>query len=167
MDLASPQQVKITFDAAALLEAEPTEDTQRIRKKRLDEKPYWHIERCRIGQTRNVPVEVIVNGEVHSTHTLHADGERRSFDVPVDIEKSSWVAVRILPSVHTNPVFVHVDNKPIRANRRSAQWCIDAVETCWNSKQKMIRKEERNEAKMAYDEAAAIYRQILAECGED
>ena len=75
--------------------------------------------------------------------------------------------MRILPSVHTNPVFVHVDNKPIRANRRSAQWCIDAVETCWNSKQKMIRKEERTEAKMAYDAAAAIYRQILAECGED
>ena len=71
--------------------------------------------------------------------------------------------MRILPSVHTNPVFVHVDDKPIRANARSAQWCIDAVKTCWKSKQKMIREEEREAAKAAYDKAEAIYRQILSE----
>ena len=28
----------------------------------LDQKPYWDIERARIGETRTVPVEVIVNG---------------------------------------------------------------------------------------------------------
>ncbi len=107
------------------------EETNRIRSLRLDEKPYWHIERCRIGETRNVSVEVIVNGEVQSTHQLHADGELRSFSVPVDINQSSWIAVRILPSVHTNPIFVHIDEQPIRANAKSAQWCIDAVKTCW------------------------------------
>jgi hypothetical protein len=163
LDLGKPQQVAVTFDAAALLEPEPTEETERIRKTRLDQKPYWHIERARIGETRSVPVEVIVNGEVHSTHELLADGELQSFRVPVDIQQSSWVAVRILPSVHTNPIFVHVGEKPIRANAKSAQWCIDAVKTCWESKRKMIREEERETAKAAYDQAEAIYRTILDE----
>jgi phage-related minor tail protein len=67
------------------------------------------------------------------------------------------------PSVHTNPIFLHVGGAPIRANARSAQWCIDAVKTCWDSKLGMIREEEREAAKKAYDEAESIYRQILAE----
>ena len=28
----------------------------------LDQKPYWDVERARIGQSRKVKVEVIVNG---------------------------------------------------------------------------------------------------------
>jgi hypothetical protein len=81
----------------------------------------------------------------------------------VAIDQSSWVAVRILPSVHTNPIFVHVADEPIRANARSAQWCLDAVKTCWDSKVGMIRQEEREAAKQGYDQAEAIYRTILEE----
>ncbi len=162
-DIEEPKEVTVSFRAAALLEQEPNEETERIRSMRLDQKPYWHIERSRIGDTRTVPVEVIVNGEVQSTHTLVADGELRDFRVPVSVTKSSWIAIRILPSVHTNPIFVHVGGEPIRANARSAQWCIDAVKTCWNSKVGQIRAEERQAAKQAYDEAEAIYRQVLTE----
>jgi hypothetical protein len=96
---------------------------------------------------------------------LVADGQLRDFQVSVAIAKSSWVAVRILPSVHTNPIFVHVDGKPIRASAKSAQWCIDAVDTCWKSKEPMIRAEEKQAAKEAYEAATAIYRQVLAESG--
>jgi hypothetical protein len=163
LDLEAPQQVTVTFAAAALLEPEPTNETERIRGLRLDEKPYWHLERARIGQSRTVPVEVIVNGEVHSTHEMPADGELRTLSAAVQLDQSSWVAIRILPSVHTNPIFVHVDGQPIRANAKSAQWCIDAVKTCWESKQGMIRAEDREAAKQAYDEAAAIYEKVLAE----
>ena len=163
LDLDEAKEVTVSFRAAALLEEEPNEETERIRAMRLDQKPYWHIERCRIGSTRKVPVEVIVNGEVQSTHQLTADGELRDFQIPVSISKSSWIAIRILPSVHTNPIFVHVGGKPIRANARSAQWCIDAVKTCWDSKVGMIRDEERKDAKQAYDEAEAIYQTILEE----
>ena len=84
-------------------------------------------------------------------------------EIEVDIEKSSWVAVRILPSAHTNPIFIHVADEPIRANRKSAQWCIDAVATCWKSKKKQIRESERETAKKAYDQATKVYEQILAE----
>lgn len=163
LDLPGPQKVDVTFDAAALLEAESTPQTERIRNSRWDEKPYWHLERSRLGQTRSVPVEVIVNGEVVKTLSLSADGSLKSFRVPVQIDKSSWVAVRILPSAHTNPVFVHVDDQPIRASVRSADWCLRAVEACWQAKREMIRQPERADAKAAYDQASEIYQKILSE----
>ncbi len=163
LDLKESATVNVTFDAAALLEAQQSDATRQIRGRRLDEKPYWHIERCRIEDTRNVPVEVIVNGEVVATRTLLADGSNNAFRIPVQIDRSSWVAVRILPSVHTNPVFIHVDNQPIRASKKSADWCVKAVQACWNSKKGRIREEERAAAKTAYDEAEAIYRTIATE----
>lgn len=163
LDLEEPGTVRVSFDSAALLAAQPTPQTERIRSRRLDQKPYWHIERCRIGRSREVPVEVIVNGEVAATRNLLADGEIRhmNFDVPLD--KSSWVAVRILPSVHTNPVFVQVGGKPIRANLKSAQWCRKAVDVCWQAKQGQIREQDQTAAKVAYTLAREIYDRIAAE----
>ena len=55
-----------------------------------------------------------------------------SFDVP--IAESSWVALRILPAAHTNPIFVMVGKKPICASRASAQWDLDAVHQAWTQK---------------------------------
>ena len=109
-----------------------------------------------------MPVEVIVNGHVAATKTLTADGGVRSFEIPVEVEKSSWIAVRILPSVHTNPVFVHVGGKPIHTDKRSADWCAEAVRTCWNSKKNSIRESERPEAEKAYRQAEEIYKSIAA-----
>ncbi len=163
LNIDAPKTVEVSFDAAALLEEKPTELTESIRKRRLDDKPYWHLERCRLGETRNVPIEIIVNGEVVATRELLADGHVEAMKVPVEIRQSSWVAVRILPSVHTNPVFVHVDGKPIRASRKSAEWCEEAVKVCWESKRNNIRETEREAAQKAYDQAAEIYRQIAKE----
>ena len=164
LNLPAAGETLVRFDAAALLEAQPSQESLSIRSRRLDEKPYWHIERCRLGESRDVPVEVIVNGQVVATRRLLADGHVQSFQIPVQLQQSSWVAVRILPSVHTNPVFVTIADKPIRASRRSAEWCIRAVETCWNSKQALIRPIEKDAARAAYDRAAEIYRAVLAEC---
>src|SRR5690606_13442180 len=130
-------------------------------------KPYWHLERARIGDTRKVPVEVIVNGEVAARKEIEADGSEHALSFDVDIPHSSWVAVRILPSVHTNPIFVIVDDQPIRASKKSAEWCQQAVDVCWNSKQGLIRQEEQAAARKAYDEAAAIYARIMEECVAD
>jgi hypothetical protein len=54
-----------------------------------------------------------------------------------------------------------VGDKPIRASRRSAQWCLDAIDQCWSQKEPQIRANEKAEAKRAYDDARAIYREIL------
>ena len=164
VDLSEPGTVRVSFDAAALLEETPTAETEAIRSRRLDEKPYWHVERARIGDSRDVLVEVIVNGEVRSTHRLTADGRIRPFrDIEIDVRQSSWIAVRILGSCHTNPIFVHVKGEPIRARRRSAEWCIRAVDQCWKSKKNQIREDERTDAQAAYQKARSIYEQILAE----
>lgn len=150
-------------DVAAMLEPEPVEWTERIRNSRLDNKPYWHVERSRIADTRKVPVELIVNGEVAAVKEVYADGAMNGMEFDVDIDQSSWVALRILPSAQTNPVFIEVDGKPIRANKRSAQWCVDAVDTCWESKKGQIEERDLEAAKLAYDQAKEIYRKIREE----
>ncbi len=84
-------------------------------------------------------MEVIVNGERAAVQNLVADGKIRTLTFDLAIERSSWIAVRVLPSAHTNPVFVVVGGKPVRASKRSAQWCLDAVNQCWTQKAAQIR----------------------------
>jgi hypothetical protein len=158
----TPLEIKV--HAAALLADEPVEA---IRKKDLDEKPFWHVERARIGDTNKVPVELIVNGHSVERQELTADGQPRELTFQYTPEVSSWVAVRIFPSSHTNPVFVELDGKPIRASKKSAQWCLDAVDVCWKQKVKRIRPEEQAAAAAAYDVARKAYAKILAESHED
>jgi hypothetical protein len=167
LSLEKAGKVKVTCDAAALLAEKPTPQTEVIRNRRLDEKPYWHLERSRIGDTRTVPVELIVNGRSVQTRPLPADGSIQKLQFDVELSKSSWVALRILPSCHTNPVFVEVDKKPIRASRKSAEWCVKAVEVCWNAKVGRIREKEKELAKAAYDKATEIYKKIAGECADD
>lgn len=156
--LDAPGTVTVACDVAAFLaEARPTPATEAIRSRRLDEQPYWHLERARQGDSRGVPVEVIVNGVPVVTRTLEADGHVEEMAFRVDIERSSWVAIRIFPSVHTNPVWVEVAGKPVRASRSSAAWCREAVDVCWEAKRGNIREGEREAAGAAYDEARAYY----------
>ena len=98
-----------------------------------------------------------------ATKEVKADGEMTSIDWEIDIKESSWAAVRILPSLHSNPIFIEVDGKPVRANLKSAQWCREAVDVCWNSKKSQIRKSEQEAAKAAYDQSAKTYDMIIAE----
>jgi hypothetical protein len=82
-------------------------------------------------------------------------------------EQSSWIALRVFPAAHTNPIFVEVDDAPIRASKRSAQWCLDAVDRCWESKAQSIRESEREAAREAYNHARSVYREILAKAFDD
>ena len=128
----------------------------------------WNIERARIKGTRKVPVELVVNGQPVARQEIEADGQTRelTFD-GVKIPRSSWVAMRVLGSGHTNPVFVLVDDKPIRASRRSVQWALDGVEQCWKEKSRTYRQQERADAEAAYEHARKTYRKILSETDVD
>jgi hypothetical protein len=165
--LGTPGTVKVTARVAARLEPELTPALAELRARPLDQKPYWDIERARIGKTRNVPVEVIVNGYPVARQEIAADGEFRNvaFDVPID--KSSWVALRVYPSSHTNPVFVLVGGQPIRASRKSAEWCLKSVDQCWSQKEKRMRPDELPAARAAYDVARKAYEKILGESAAD
>jgi len=127
-----------------------------------DPKP-WGIEKARLGDSNEVKVEVVVNGYPVVEQILLANGELRSLKFDVEIEKSSWVAVRIFPSSHTNPVFVLVGDKPIRASSRSAEWCLKGVDQCWKSKKQFYADAEMAEAEAAYEHARATYRRIKQE----
>ncbi|MGE5191757.1 MAG: CehA/McbA family metallohydrolase, partial [Deltaproteobacteria bacterium] len=71
LNLDKPGTVKVAFDVAAYLASpEPTLETEAIRSRRLDQKPYWHLERARLGNSRDVPVEVIVDGKPAATKTI-------------------------------------------------------------------------------------------------
>ena len=158
--LKAGETAKITAKVAAFLP--PTADPK-FATLRFDQKPYWNLERARIAGTREVPVQVIVNGEVVATKNLLADGQVHDMAFEVPIQKSSWIALRILASSHTNPIFALVDGKPIRASRRSAEWCLAAVNQCWTQKVPRIRETERDAARQAYDHAREVYKKLMTE----
>ncbi|MHB1556752.1 MAG: CehA/McbA family metallohydrolase [Isosphaeraceae bacterium] len=167
LKIAKAGTVKVTAQVAAHLDTEPTAEARDIRSRRLDQKPYWDLERARIDDSRRVPVEVIVNGYPVAKTEITADGTIQGVSFEVPIKKSSWVALRIYPSSHTNPVFVLVDGKPVRASKKSAEWCIKSVAQCWSQKEKNIRPAERDAAHKAYDVARDAYRRILSESEGD
>ena len=152
--------VHVEVKVAARLD--PVPDSE-LKKRRYDEKPYWHIERARVEGRREVPVELVVNGQVVAQKKVVADGRLRkiTFDVPID--QSSWIAVRILPSSHTNPVFAVVGGKPIRASAQSAEWCLNAVNQCWTQKASKISAQELRGARHAYDHARQVYERLIRE----
>lgn len=161
LKLAQPGVVRATAKVAARLNEEPDPALQH---RPYSEKPYWDLERARLGTTREVPVELIVNGRPVARQTIVADGVLRDISFETRIEKSSWVALRILPSSHTNPIFVLVGGRPIRASARSAQWCLQGVDQCWSQKQRFIKSDEMADAREAYEHARKTYRNLLAEC---
>ena len=125
--------------------------------------PYWHIERARIGQSRMVPVELLVNGEAVARSEIIADGNWNDLAFDWFVTRSSWLALRILPSSHTNPIFVLLGDQPVRASVESARWCRAAVDQCWKMKRGKIRENDLDAAAAAYDKARETYDLILSE----
>jgi hypothetical protein len=64
-------------------------------------------------------------------------------------------------------VFVLVGDRPIRASRRSAAWCLKAVDQCWSQKSPRISSSDRPAAQRAYDHARERYRLIVSESDAD
>ncbi len=150
------QRIKITAKVAANLAQQQDGAGAAIAQRALTEQPYWHLERARIGTTRKVRVELIVNGEAVDTTEITADGKWKDVNFSYQLSQSAWVALRVYPSSHTNPVFIIADGKPIQV-RTSAEWCRQAVDQCWKMKQSNIRQEERGAAEAAYNKARSIY----------
>lgn len=158
--LGSAGTITIEVLVAARLEPELTSET---RSRRTTESGY-DIEKSRIGDTREVPLELIVNGVAATKVNIVADGVPRTVTLKANITHSSWWALRILPSLHTHPSFVMVNHKPIRASRKSAQWCRACVDKVWEVKSPFMRDSEHPAAIAAFDHARRTYEQIAAEC---
>lgn len=158
LQLTEPATVQVTVQAAAYLDAVPKEN---IRELPYDKEPYWDLERARIGDTRTVPVEVIVNGRPVTQQTLLADGRLQQLRFAVPMKESCWMALRILPSSHTNPVFVTVGGKPTRPVHESVAWCLAGVDQCWSQKAPQTSARELPAARAAYNHARRVYRSRL------
>ena len=160
----APGGVDVQATIAAGLDPNPSPETEAIRVAPAFTPPCWHIERARLGASREVAVELVVNGVAADRTTIIADGAPRAVHFKTDIARSCWVALRILPSGHTHPIFVQVGGKPIRASKRSAQWCRTCVDTVWTLKSPFMRDSERAAAAQAFDHARKAYDAIGAEC---
>lgn len=111
----------------------------------------------------NIEVELIINGYPVEKRQVPADGQARKVQFTTRISDSSWAAIRSFPRAHTNPIFVIVDEKPIRADSDSARWCLASVKQCWKSKQPTYAAEEQQQARADYDHAILFYERILRE----
>jgi hypothetical protein len=157
--LAAPGPVKVEALVAAWLDPDAGKDMPR-----LVDGWGWNLAWARIGKSREVPVELVVNGLPVARTTLIADGTPRPISFDATIARSSWVALRIMPSGHTHPLFVTVAGKPIRASKKSAEWCRACVDRIWQVKSIFMRESERPAAAKAYDHARQTYDRIAAEC---
>ncbi len=161
LSLNGKQTVKIKARIIAHLPEQQDAIGADIASRRFNEQPYWNIERARIGNSRKVRVELIVNGKAVDTTEITADAQWKEVSFNYPVTHSSWVALRILQSSHTNPIFIIVDGKPIH-ERQSAEWCRKSVDQCWKMKQLNIRQADRAAAETAYDNARKIYDQIIS-----
>jgi hypothetical protein len=108
-------------------------------------------------------VELVVNGMSAASEEVSADDKVHELTFSVPVERSSWVALRHFPQMHTNPVNVLVGGKPIRASRRSALWCVGTIEQLWRIRGNGIAAHEREEAQKTFQRAIEQYRKIAAE----
>jgi hypothetical protein len=158
LQLSRPGIVEVSVKAAAYLDSVPNEALSKLP---YDKQPYWEIERARIGATRKVPVEVIWNGRCVASQELLSDGSSQMLRFSVPIEESGWMALRILPSSHTNPLLVTVGGKQMQPSKPSAEWCLAAVDQCWSQKSPQISGSEIVAARQAYEHARQTYRNLL------
>jgi hypothetical protein len=102
-------------------------------------------------------VEIVVNGRPVRSATVPADGQIHSLDFQVPLDRSSWVALRHFPQLHTNPVNVLIGGKPIRASKESARWCLEVIRQLWRVRERSIHESERAAAREAFDAALVEY----------
>jgi hypothetical protein len=158
VNLAQPGIVHVTARVAARLDSVPHPELQNLP---YEKQPYWSLERARIGTSANVPLEVIVNGLAVTNVPIVADGALRDVAFDVNIARSSWVALRIFGSSHSNPIWVMVEGKKMAPSRKSVEWCLQGVDQCWSQKKQFIHDSEMKDALQAYDHARAVYRDML------
>lgn len=102
-------------------------------------------------------IEIVKNGQVVAKQSVPADGKVHQLTFTVPVSKSSWIALRQFPQLHTNPVNVIVGQKPIRASRESALWCAETIKLLWKNRHKIIGAHERIEAEKTYQRTIRAY----------
>ncbi|MEP7110765.1 MAG: CehA/McbA family metallohydrolase, partial [Ferruginibacter sp.] len=154
------EKIKVTCSVAAYLDEHQSAIESEIASTDGKKRPYWHVERARLGKSRKVKLELIANGMPVDSVEIIADGRVTDIEFNYRPSKSVWVALRILGSSHSNPIFVIVDGKQI-IEKRSAEWCLATLERTWKLREPNIRPEEKREAIIAYSGARSFYTNLM------
>src|SRR5262245_11634663 len=149
LDLKEPGKVKVSAKVAF-----------------ASETPLGTAKGGQVPQGNQRRVELIVNGKVADSVDVPANDNLHVVEFNVPIERSSWVALRQFPQMHTNPVNVIVAGKPIRASRSSAQWCLGVIDQLWRVRGGDRPEKERVEARKTFDKAIEMYKKIAEESPE-
>jgi hypothetical protein len=157
--LAAPGLISV----AATLAAELAEQAGTTAAAGDEERSGWDIERARIGSTRLVNIELVSNGKVIASKPIVADGARRDVSFRVPIAQSSWVALRIMGAAHTNPVFVLINNAPVRGSRASVEWSMRSLLETYEARNASWSSYDAQHVHAAYEYAYAVYEKILTE----
>ena len=131
IELTAPASVKASVKAAAWLDPAPSATARIIKKHMSEHFDHWDVELARIGDTREVNVELVVNGDVVDSKRVPADGTISAVEFQTRIDRSSWIALRILGSSHTNPIFIVVGGQAFSPSRASAEWSLSCIEQSW------------------------------------
>lgn len=160
INLDTPSTVKVNLKAIAHLKADHDHFTNFYLTPGSPFSPTpWSIEDA--VTDNQVRVEIVVNGYPVDSKLIDVNDPLTDLSFDIDISQSSWVAARIFPSAHTNPIWVTVGDRPVRASKRSVEWLIKGVEKCWESKKQFYDEDEMGDAIAAYDHARKTYQTIL------
>jgi hypothetical protein len=143
------EEVEVTVEAVGLLDPAPNRALQALP---LDQHPgqtrvYWTIEGARVGDINEVPVELVRNGKGIATTKIPADGKGHWVSLRVKVDGSAWLAARVMPTAHTNPVWLKLGDEEI-AERDSAEWCRRALDQYWSQQARFIRPAEQRQPTM-------------------
>jgi hypothetical protein len=125
-----------------------------------------NIERARHGTSRFVVVEVIVNGKPVASQQILADGSVQRIKMDIQMRRSGWVALRLMGAGHSNPIYVLVNNQPIRGSRSSVEWSLQALTRAYQASSVGWNPSVAALAASAYDYAFAVYDRRLRETEE-
>jgi len=167
LDEGGPVRVRVTVAAAAEMP-----ESIAYASRGAQDQPRWlgdtvtlHGERSRkwlVGGERRV--ELVVNGRVADQRVIAADGDEHELEFEVSVDRSSWLAIRSFPQLHTNPVEVLVGGRPIRASAESARWCQAVIRQLWRVREGNIVEVERAAARECFERVIAEYGRRAGEC---
>jgi hypothetical protein len=160
-------QAKVAFSPEIPLSVAQGEGDLQVRRRVLGDTRLLHGSRPDTmvqGGTRKV--ELVINGVAVEVRKVPADGATHDLTFHAKIDRSSWVAVRHFPQLHTNPVNVLVGGKPIRASRASALWCIETIKQLWRTREQTISPSEREAARAAFQQAIGRFEQVAKDVSD-
>ena len=92
VQIKEKEKVKVKARVAAFLTEDPLPGG--IKDRPLDQQPYWHLERARLGTTRNVKVELVVNGYPVEEKIILADGKINEVEFDYEIKNELMAGVK-------------------------------------------------------------------------